>query len=208
MAITKSSKVSATSAKRVLRKRAQAEKLIGAVKDALQSVLDEHVEKRSVTRKAQVAASTAYGYAAGAVGRVYNWIASTYEFFVGLAKQFVALCKKLLASCVAGAQSAAKYCYSTGASLVKSTNESAAHMLKRALSFCERNQSDAFAVVVIASVAALAATAPAAALSISKLAMAAGAVVFATPIVRSFIRTAREHAAIGRLAMQSQQALA
>lgn len=204
MAITKSAKVSARSSKISARKKVQAEKLIGAVRDALQSVLDEHTEKHSARRKATVAANTAYHYAAGAVGRVYNWIASTYEFFVGLAKQFVALCKKLLASCLAAADTAAKYSYSTGASMVKSTNESAAHMLKRALNFCERNQTDAFAVVVVASVAALAATAPASALGIAKLAMAAGAVVFAVPIVRSFINVAREHAKIGRMVMQPQ----
>jgi len=164
-------------------------KLLAAVKEALQSVLDEHTEKQSFKRKASDMATTVYDAATSCVTAVANWIANAYEFFVALAKQFVALCQQLLAQCVATVKAFSGRVYAAGARVAETT----AGMLQRALGWCERHSDDAAAVLVVAAVACLAASAPAAAMTISRLAMAAAGIVFAAPIVRSLLRTAEIH---------------
>ena len=176
-------------------------RLLTSVKDALQSVLDEHAERNSFRKKAADTAATVYGAATSCVTTVYNWLANAYEFFVDMARQFVAICRQLLSDCVAVIKATGGYIYATGANVMRRTTETTAHMLKRAISFCEKNEADAGAVMIVAAVAALAASAPAAALTISKLALAAAGVVCAVPIVRSFLRTAEEHSKKGRAAM-------
>lgn len=164
-------------------------RLLASVKEALQSVLDEHAEKQSLKRKAGEVAGTAYGAVTSSVAAVYDWIASAYEFFVALAKQFVALCQQLLDQCLATIRAFAGRVYAAAGRVAETT----AGMLQRALGWCEKHSDDAAAVMVVAAVACLAASAPAAAMTISKLALAAAGVVCATPIVRSFLRTAEIH---------------
>jgi len=182
------------------------QRLLASVKEALQSVLDEHNERTSYRKQAAAMAGTVYGAAQSCVSTVYDWLAGAYEFFVALANKFVAICRQLLSDCLAVIKRTGAYLYATGASVMRSTTETTAHMLKRALTFCEKNAADAGVVMVVAAVAALAASAPAAALSISKVALAAAGVVCAVPIVRSFLRTAEEHSKQGRAAMAGASA--
>lgn len=177
-------------------------KLLASVKEALQSVLDEHAEKNSVRQQARAAAGTVYSAATSCVTAVYDWLASAYEFFVALARQFVALCQQLLAQCLATVRAFSGRVYAAAGQVAETT----AGMLQRALGWCEKHSNDAAAVMVVAAVACLAASSPAAAMTISKLALAAAGVVCATPIVRSFLRTAEIHRAGAKAALAGASA--